>query len=142
MYHIQVFNLSRGKVFALPNEYCDWTEACTEGQQYIFNRKEENNEALFFRVVDNCDFISEKEEKEETKSCNGVCFACPDTAKCEAYQSLNQEDCSTYSKPENNGNIGRCNKTDPYKNCLLTQEILNEINRHFNSAYSVQLNRN
>lgn len=92
MYHIQVFNLSRGKVFALPNEYCDWTEACTEGQQYIFNRKEENNEALFFRVVDNCDFISEKEEKEENKSYNEIdppcpedqenCFQCPKFSQC------------------------------------------------------------
>lgn len=132
MYHIQVFNLSRGKVFALPNEYCDWTEACTEGQQYIFNRKEENNEALFFRVIDNCDFIPEEEEKEGINSCNGVCFACPNTDKREAYRSLNQEDCSTYPKPENH---------NPYKNALLTQKMLNEINRHFNSAYSVQLNR-
>jgi len=83
MYHIQMFNLSRGKVFALPNEYCDWTEACTEGQQYIFNRKEENNEALFFRVIEDYDFISEEEEKEETKPYNEVGPACPE----------NQENC-------------------------------------------------
>ena len=82
MYHIQVFNLSRSKVFALPSEYCNWTEACTEGQQYIFNRKEENNEALFFRVVDNCDFIPEEEEEEETEYCDGVCFAYPEELTC------------------------------------------------------------
>ena len=78
MYHIQMFNLSRSKVFALPSEYSDWTEACMEGQKYIFNRQEENNEALFFRVVDNCDFIPEEEEEEETKLYNEVGSACPE----------------------------------------------------------------
>ena len=89
MYRIEMFNLSRREVFVLPTEHSDWTEACTEGQQYVFNRRAENAEILYFRVVDSCNFIPEKEEEEETKYCDGVCFACPDTAKCEAYCSLN-----------------------------------------------------
>ena len=93
MYRIEMFNLSRQEIFVLPTEHSDWTEACTEGQQYVFNRRAENAEILYFRVVDSCNFIPEKEEEEETKCCNGVCFACPDTAQCEAYCSLNREDC-------------------------------------------------
>lgn len=104
MYHIQVFNLSRSKVFALPSEYCDWTEACMEGQKYIFNRQEENNEALFFRVVDNCDFIPEEEEKEETNSCNGVCFACPEDQEncfqCPKFSQCWEEEEEETPRPE------------------------------------------
>ena len=93
MYRIEMFNLSRRETFILPTEHSDWTEACTEGQQYVFNRRAENAEILYFRVVDSCNFIPEKEEKEETEYCDGVCFACPDAAKCEAYCSLNRGDC-------------------------------------------------
>ena len=141
MYHIQVFNLSRSKVFALPSEYCDWTEACMEGQQYIFNRKEENNEALFFRVVEDCDFIPEEEEKEETEPSNGVCFADPEELTCsvDCDQCPDAWECDDAFYMDRKSSVA--DKTDPYKNCLLTQEMLNEINRHFNSAYSIQFNR-
>ena len=90
MYRIEMFNLSRHEIFFLPTEHSDWTEACTEGQQYVFNRRAENAEILYFRVVDSCNFMPEREEEEETEYCDGVCFACPDAAKCDAYCSLNR----------------------------------------------------
>ena len=104
MYRIEMFNISRNEIFFLPTEHSDWTEACTEGQQYVFNRCAENAEILYFRVVDSYNFIPEKGDEEETEYCDGVCFACPDTAKCEAYCSLNRGDCDNIdpsnSEPE------------------------------------------
>ena len=82
MYRIEMFNLSRHEIFFLPTEHSDWTEACTEGQQYVFNRRAENAEILYFRVVDSCNFIPEKEEEEETEYCGGVCFAYPEELTC------------------------------------------------------------
>ena len=139
MYRIEMFNLSRREVFVLPAEHSDWTEACTEGQQYIFNRRAENAEILYFRVVDSCNFIPEEKEEKETEYCNGVCFACPDTAKCEAYCSLNRGDCSTCSK------LGDCDNIDPsylarepkYFEGLLVQKMIEEMNRSFDSNSNV-----
>ena len=82
MYRIEMFNLSRQEVFVLPTEHSDWTEACTEGQQYVFNRRAENAEILYFRVVDSCSFIPKKEEEEETEYCDGVCFTHPEELTC------------------------------------------------------------
>ena len=51
--HIQVVNLTTGKVFSLPTLYTDRVEACVCGQNYIRDRKAENmSEMLFFRVLD------------------------------------------------------------------------------------------
>ena len=128
MYRIEMFNLSRHEIFFLPTEHSDWTEACTEGQQYVFNRRAENAEILFFRVVDSCNFIPEEEEEEEELTCGVDCDRCPDAWECDDAFYMDRKS-------------SVANKTDPYKNCLLTQEMLNEINRHFNSAYPVQLKR-
>ena len=140
MYRIEMFNLSRHEIFFLPTEHSDWTEACTEGQQYVFNRRAENAEILYFRVVDSCNFIPEREEEEEIEYCDGICSVhpeeptcgvdcdrCPDAWECDDAFYMNRK------------SIDR-DDIDLYKNCLLTQEILNEINRHFNSAYPSRLN--
>ena len=83
MYRIEMFNLSRQEIFVLPTEHSDWTEACTEGQQYVFNRRAENAEILYFRVVDSCSFIPEKEEEIETLTCGIDCDRCPDAWECD-----------------------------------------------------------
>lgn len=83
MYRIEMFNLSRQEIFILPTEHSDWTEACTEGQQYVFNRRAENAEILYFRVVDSCNFIPEKEEEIETLTCGIDCDRCPDAWECD-----------------------------------------------------------
>lgn len=142
MYRIEMFNLSRHEIFFLPTEHSDWTEACTEGQQYVFNRRAENAEILYFRVVDSCNFIPEKEEEEETEYCGGVCFAYPEELTCgvDCDRCPDAWECDDAFYMDRKSSVA--NKTDPYKNCLLTQEMLNEINRHFNSAYPVQLKRN
>ena len=147
-YVVEVVNLTQGKLYYLSKPLFDRAAACVYGQDYARDHRQENKDLIYFRVVEkstvksftpvnfniewydgeecSCSPIEEIPCPEEL-TCGVDCDRCPDAWECDDAFYMDRKS-------------SVANKTDPYKNCLLTQEMLNEINRHFNSAYPVQLN--
>jgi hypothetical protein len=93
-FYVNVVNLTAGKMYSLPILYPDRVEACVCGQNYVRDRRQENHDDVFYRVLIAKDgkvaepdyFTIVGDEDEDDEACphseQECCEDCPFYSEC------------------------------------------------------------